>query len=374
MKSEDSSPSNDFKITNQNNYILSGLDKNKNISKIPSNDIGEKNITDKQEGDEQNDSINFNISFFLPKDIYKNIAGDEENTDNNNNGNIINNNNLNLNQNDDNSSYNLKESNDFESSKKNDINDKNLNLNQNNIAGFGNIFQNTIDNNEDSNQEFNNNISKIERRDFGTRDNFNQDNNSFSATNNNNNDNNFPMNNSNNTSINLQYGNNNIINDNFCSPNNSNLMNHPQATNNRQLFSHQNNLINQNITNNYLINNNEIPGFLYQNQFQNISPQLFQINENKNNNKTKKKKVFDEYITEMFGRRGWICDLCNNFNYETRKKCNRCHMMKKPKKIAEYYQAKMNKFLVNKNYWICKYCGNYNFPFRLACNRCQAKK
>ena len=76
----------------------------------------------------------------------------------------------------------------------------------------------------------------------------------------------------------------------------------------------------------------------------------------------------------MFGRRGWICELCNNFNYESRKKCNRCHITKKPKKINNHYQAIINNSSRNKNYWICKLCGNYNFPFRFLCNRCQAKK
>ena len=40
----------------------------------------------------------------------------------------------------------------------------------------------------------------------------------------------------------------------------------------------------------------------------------------------------DDYLIEMFGKRGWICLLCNNFNYETRIKCNRCGELKKPKK------------------------------------------
>ena len=26
----------------------------------------------------------------------------------------------------------------------------------------------------------------------------------------------------------------------------------------------------------------------------------------------------DDYIVEMFGRKGWICELCNNFNYESK--------------------------------------------------------
>ena len=76
----------------------------------------------------------------------------------------------------------------------------------------------------------------------------------------------------------------------------------------------------------------------------------------------------------MFGRRGWICKLCNNFNYETRKKCNRCHMLKKPRKIDEFYLIKLNNSLGYKNYWTCKYCGNCNYPFRFICNRCKAKK
>jgi hypothetical protein len=29
------------------------------------------------------------------------------------------------------------------------------------------------------------------------------------------------------------------------------------------------------------------------------------------------KKGDDSYIVEMFGKRGWICDSCNNFNYES---------------------------------------------------------
>ena len=62
----------------------------------------------------------------------------------------------------------------------------------------------------------------------------------------------------------------------------------------------------------------------------------------------------------MFGRRGWICDLCSNFNYLGRKKCNRCHTLRKPRKIDEY--------------WTCKYCDYCNYLFRFVCYRCKAKK
>ncbi len=30
------------------------------------------------------------------------------------------------------------------------------------------------------------------------------------------------------------------------------------------------------------------------------------------------KKGDESYVVEMFGKRGWICDSCNNFNYESK--------------------------------------------------------
>ena len=55
----------------------------------------------------------------------------------------------------------------------------------------------------------------------------------------------------------------------------------------------------------------------------------------KKTKRKKKKKIDDDYTVEMFGRRGWICQGCNNFNYESRKNCNRCKIPKKPlKKIV----------------------------------------
>ena len=90
--------------------------------------------------------------------------------------------------------------------------------------------------------------------------------------------------------------------------------------------------------------------------------------------KKAKKKMIDENTIEMFGRRGWICELCNNFNYETRKKCNRCHINKKPKKINSYLLSEKNKNINHKNDWYCTCCGNFNYFFRVICNRCQKKK
>ena len=84
-----------------------------------------------------------------------------------------------------------------------------------------------------------------------------------------------------------------------------------------------------------------------------------------------------EYLIEMFGRKGWICILCNNFNYETRVKCNRCGVMKKPKKIIN---KKLKDELNNKDKnnkkgdWICTNCKNLNYSFRTVCNRCKFPK
>ena len=139
-------------------------------------------------------------------------------------------------------------------------------------------------------------------------------------------------------------------------------------SNNYPLHGNVNGLNAQN--NNYLMNNNEYSNYFSKNPFQHKNIQEAQ----NTTNKQRKKKVIDEYTIEMFGRRGWICDLCNNFNYDTRKKCNRCHILKKPKKIEEYLQAEKNKSLAHKHFWHCKYCGNYNYAFRLICNRCQTKR
>ena len=101
---------------------------------------------------------------------------------------------------------------------------------------------------------------------------------------------------------------------------------------------------------------------------------------NKKNKKKKKKKIDDEYTVEMFGRRGWICEGCSNFNYESRKNCNRCKIPKKPLKKTLIMDNKGNKIidkLSNTNHkddWNCYNCGNINYAFRLNCNRCQIKR
>ena len=87
-----------------------------------------------------------------------------------------------------------------------------------------------------------------------------------------------------------------------------------------------------------------------------------------------------EYLVEMFGRKGWICKLCNNFNYEKRNKCNRCGIIKKPKNIidlkSKIRHKEFNEKEINnkKGDWICLNCRNLNYSFRTFCNRCKIPK
>ena len=88
-----------------------------------------------------------------------------------------------------------------------------------------------------------------------------------------------------------------------------------------------------------------------------------------------------DYLVEMFGRKGWICKLCNNFNYETRNKCNRCGIMKKPKILVDLKSNKEQRVLNDvkernnkKGDWICINCRNLNYCFRTFCNRCKIPK
>ena len=75
----------------------------------------------------------------------------------------------------------------------------------------------------------------------------------------------------------------------------------------------------------------------------------------------------------MFGKKGWICQFCRNFNYATRKKCNRCHNKKQAKKLNKIKNIFSN--YINEKYiengWHCNYCGNFNYSFRVICNRCK---
>ena len=95
-------------------------------------------------------------------------------------------------------------------------------------------------------------------------------------------------------------------------------------------------------------------------------------------------------------KRGWICSNCNNYNYSSRKHCNKCnapHYNKKHKQIRMYNQEDVynksnnNKMIGGSNNnnnnmkfserigdWVCYNCDNLNFAFRTVCNRCQLPK
>ena len=117
------------------------------------------------------------------------------------------------------------------------------------------------------------------------------------------------------------------------------------------------------------------------NNFMHNSINNFNKNKEKKAKKKRKHKEDDEYIIEMFGRRGWICEECNNFNYESRNKCNRCKIPKKAIKIKTIIDNNGQKELIDnvininhKDDWICYNCKNVNYAFRLVCNRCQFSK
>ena len=162
----------------------------------------------------------------------------------------------------------------------------------------------------------------------------------------------------------------------------------------QQNFNQGNNQ--QQLNYNYL-NNNLYMNSIYTPRFNS----MYMINNNNfsqmfsNNNNNKIKNNNQCYI-EMFGKKGWICFYCNNFNYENRSKCNRCKKSKSPKKIKKKNNKvnneknntndkkikinnstkliKQNQFSERIGDWICFSCKNLNFAFRTLCNRCQLSK
>ena len=166
--------------------------------------------------------------------------------------------------------------------------------------------------------------------------------------------------------------------------NNKNTEKDYKGINNQYSNNNQNNINNNknlnNLNFNYIDNekskNNSMNNINNQsdNLNKNFTP-FFSIN---------KSKVF---ITEMYGRKGWICIFCNNFNYEGRNKCNKCKKSLNQQIININY--KNNKFeknlenINNKNLnflsgrigdWICFSCKNLNFAFRDICNRCKISR
>ena len=135
-------------------------------------------------------------------------------------------------------------------------------------------------------------------------------------------------------------------------------------------FNKQNSNFNKNLNNGP--NNKNITTSDNNNSSFNIKSDNSSSSSNEEEDKNKKEQ--DDYLVRMFGRTGWICFLCNNFNYETRYKCNRCGLQKRPKKL-EINNKKELFVKCNKNGdWLCDECQNLNYSFRKVCNRCKAPK
>jgi hypothetical protein len=97
----------------------------------------------------------------------------------------------------------------------------------------------------------------------------------------------------------------------------------------------------------------------------------------------------------MFGKQGWFCVFCKNFNYESkllfnlvRIKCNRCGktpLVEKNNCVVRqltFNEAQSKPVVIEKKKpfqeragdWTCAKCRNLNFSFRVVCNRCQLSK
>ena len=257
----------------------------------------------------------------------------------------------------------------------------NIDLNSNEVNN-NNLYDNNIcsNNQNNYNKVINNNINTVNQNNINPI-NINQSN----------------VNNQNNINQNNIIQNNVIQNKNFDNNSGPNYVNQ-----NLIPFNNEHNILisNFNLMNNTTFNPLSNVNVYIQNFPQNqsinnwiINNQILQMNNNINNNinnnnqkpkkkKSKKKpKPFDDYTLEMFGRRGWICEQCNNFNYESRNKCNRCGIPKKPKKIIRNKIKNENGEIIenivrseHKDDWYCFNCKNKNYSFRLNCNRCQMKK
>mgnify|MGYP002625597813 CR=1 FL=1 len=337
-------------------------------NKYPSNQLSILNNSTSKSSLEQSELENFNIEFFLPNFLKEDIEEiDEENDLNKENSynNIV--------------ELNNKKDNNFKEFNNNFMNDTNTKIEKEkdiskNLHNFTMNSEKSYEKKKNYNSYQNANNVLI-----GNKNNVNSSNNIsippqkiitsynkiFNNTIDSNNNCSSKMNNSDLYKTNFtqniyQFYNNNIY---FLPPNDSNLINEKNCSN-YQHYLKENNC------------NNPINQFSYnvgQVDKLNYDKPLFTLNNKTINNYPK--KILDDYTLEMFGRRGWICENCDNFNYESRKKCNRCHIMKIAKKINEKKLISEKKYKIKfKNDWVCIFCGNFNYSFRTVCNRCQQDK
>ena len=143
-------------------------------------------------------------------------------------------------------------------------------------------------------------------------------------------------------------------------------------------LSHQLNEMNTNQTS--FFNNNNFN--LYMNNKIIYYNNCINLGEPNNNSHNTKNNINNNnnYAITMFGKIGWICRLCNNFNFESRCICNRCKAIKTPKTKEEIIKERksgkiLNKRIKNKKKdWLCLNCQNINFSFRKKCNRCHIQR
>ena len=185
---------------------------------------------------------------------------------------------------------------------------------------------------------------------------------------------------------NIINSNNQIIYNNNTNSNNVIQLNQNQE-NQRNLQQNQImhfNIINQfNLVNNKLNHRPRFNSTNISNENNFLSP-IFSNNINTINN-----NINNNNNGEIFGKKGWICNYCNNFNYESRNKCNRCKQsknsnLKSKKKNGNgigninknniYERKGIKQFSEREGDWICFNCKNVNFAFRIFCNRCQLPK
>lgn len=162
-----------------------------------------------------------------------------------------------------------------------------------------------------------------------------------------------------------------------------------------------------------------LDSFLVANTKENPEPRRADIEaDEKETNENFDNQLEDTDTTEfslgfMYGKQGWICHSCKNFNFESkpgilnmtlgRTKCNRCNRLpqqtlcnKNESKFSSTEKAArirkkrstMKESLKHKNFdkstnrerdersgdWTCFVCKNLNFSFRAKCNRCQSSK
>ena len=330
-----------MKYLDLNNSNINLKKNNKNNNKRKNNYENDINLDNLSIDDESQKSDSLNLSFNTNEyfDAYnKAIQKEKENNQNN----IINNN------------------------KNNEINNK-LDLNNkfiNNSNPFiSNNYANNINQNDSNllNNTYNKNQSNL--------------NNNYGRVN--------QILNINNNIYNNYLYNNIIINDNdFTKIKNDELIdirnNNNNFNNNKTEYNMKYNNNNKNYINEYNININP-----YQNINQDNNYQYYNYNTSLNNVKENYGIIQLEpkdYLIKRFGRIGWVCSKCNNFNFETRYKCNRCFCYKMPKTINEINlkkeeeRKKRIKVKETKPDWICFNCNNLNYGFRKFCNICQIKR